>query len=146
MPFTTFKGWCILFVSHTQLLIPHPSAKLLFLQRLLRTFCCWSQRGDMASEMLLTKLIFCFLNAFSENKTTLTSTLEIADFAYIRQQMSKFKDRFTVDIFFEFSVGPYDLFWKLSWRTCAWSRTPRFKVAIIHLSLQGTIQLSESEN
>ena len=25
-------------------------------------------------------------------------------------------------------------------------RTPRFKVAIIHLSFQGTLQLSESEN
>ena len=91
-------------------IIPHPSAKLLILLRLLRMFCCWSQRGDVASETPLMKLIFCFLNAFLRKQNNTHKYLRNSRLCLHNkwQQMSEFKDRFlwidTVDVFFEFLV------------------------------------------
>ena len=147
MPFTTFQVWCILFVSHTQLLEP-----LYQIHRLSFSFSkdSWEcsvvapVTCEVASKTPLTKLIFCFLKAFlRKQNNTHKYTLEIADFTLLTtsNRWANLKTDsfgFTVDVFFKFSVGPYDLFWKLSWRACTWSWTPRFKVTIIHLSFQGT--------
>ena len=68
MPFPTFQVCCILFVNHTlrntPRTIPDRSAKLLYLQRLLRTSCCRSPMTSLPGSTPLRNLSFRTLNAF----------------------------------------------------------------------------------
>ena len=68
MPFTTFQVCCILFVNHTRRntprTIPDRSAKLLYLQRLLRTLCCRLRMKSLPGSTPFRNLVFRALNAF----------------------------------------------------------------------------------
>ena len=68
MRFPTFQVCCILFVNHTlrntPRTIPDRSAKLLYLQRLLRTSCCRSPMTSLPGSTPFRNLSFRTLNAF----------------------------------------------------------------------------------
>ena len=68
MPFPTFQVCSILFVNHTlrntPRTIPDRSAKLLYLQRLLRTSCCRSPMTSLPGSTPFRNLSFRTLNAF----------------------------------------------------------------------------------
>ena len=93
MPFTTFQVCCILFVNHTlrntPRTIPDRSAKLLYVQRLLRTSCCRSPMTSLPGSTPFRNLIFRTLNAFlrkqkQHSRVLLNSRLH---FAYVERRM-----------------------------------------------------------
>ena len=96
MPFATFQVCFILFVNHplrnTPRTIPDQSAKLLYLQRLLRTSCCLCCRSPMTSlpgSTPFRNLIFRTLNAFlrKQNNTHGYFRNSRLHFAYVEGRM-----------------------------------------------------------
>ena len=93
MPFTTFLVCCILFVNHTlrntPRTIPDRSAKLLYLQRLLRTLRCRSPMKSLPGSTPFRNLIFRTLNAFlwKQNNTHGYFRNSRLYFAYVERRM-----------------------------------------------------------
>ena len=89
----TFQVCCILFVNHTlrntPRTIPDRSAKLLYLQRLLRTSCCRSPLTSLPGSTSFRNLSFRTLNAFlrKQNNTHGYFRNSRLHFAYVERRM-----------------------------------------------------------
>ena len=110
--------------------IPDRSAKLLYLQRLLRTSCCRT-----ATMLFWTSMIKTLFFASSQNVTSQTTQPHVNHHYRSRTRPPKATDvRIKRRIFndctgngdFEFSVDLTNLFWRDKWRACALSWTSPF--------------------
>ena len=137
MPFITFQVWCILYVNHTLLLEPYQIDRLSFSV----SKDAWERSVASRPRRRFWDSIHSSPKRLSPKKKKNNTHVYLRNsrphFAYVERRISEFIDRFlwfAVDVFFEFSVGQYDLFRKLSRRACAWPWTPALKECFVHTS------------